>query len=48
MTANHQLELIARQIRWRKDKAICLCATNYKGGGNNSVTYIMELYEYVK
>lgn len=26
-------------------KAICLCATLYKGGGNNSVTYIIELYE---
>ena len=22
-----------------------LCATLYKGGGNNSVTYIMEFYE---
>lgn len=28
-----------------QDKAICLCATLYKGGGNNSVTYIIELYE---
>lgn len=29
----------------RGGKAICLCATLYKGGGNNSVTYIIELYE---
>ena len=28
-----------------QSKAICLCATLYKGGGNNSVTYIIELYE---
>lgn len=30
---------------WRQSKAVCMCATLYKGGGNNSVTYIMELYE---
>lgn len=34
-----------RQIRGGNDKAICLCATIYKGGGNNSVTYIVELRE---
>ena len=28
-----------------QDKAICLCATIYKGGGNNSVTYVVKLYE---
>lgn len=27
----------------RTDKAICLCASVFKGGGNNSVTYIMEI-----
>ena len=45
MTVKHQLELISKQIRGGRDKAICLCATIYKGGGNNSVTYIAELYE---
>lgn len=45
MIANHQLELIKKQIRGGKNKAICLCATIYKGGGNNAVTYIVELYE---
>ncbi len=44
MTAEHQLDLISRQIRGGKDKAICICATIAKGGGNNSVTYIVELY----
>lgn len=44
MTARHQLELIYRQIRGGKDKAICICASIAKGGGNNSVTYIVELY----
>lgn len=44
MTAEHQLELIYRQIRGGKDKAICICASIAKGGGNNSVTYIVELY----
>lgn len=28
-----------------QSKAVCMCATLYKGGGNNSVTYIMEFYE---
>lgn len=45
MTAKHQMELIQRQIREGKDKAICLCASMFKGGGNNAVTYIIELYE---
>lgn len=45
MTSKHQLELISRQIRGGRDKAICLCAFFLKGGGNNSVTYILELYE---
>ena len=44
MTAKHQLDLISRQIRGGKDKAICIFATIAKGGGNNSVTYIVELY----
>ena len=41
MTATHQVENIFRQIRGAKQG----CATLYKGGGNNSVTYIMEFYE---
>lgn len=45
MTAKHQMELIQRQIRGGQDKAICLCASMFKGGGNNAVTYIKELYE---
>ena len=46
MIANHQLELIKKTDKGGgKNKAICLCATIYKGGGNNAVTYIVELYE---
>ena len=30
-----------------KEKSICLCATMAKGGGNNAVTYVVELYEKV-
>ena len=45
MKAKHQVELISRQIRNGRDKAICLCASVFKGGGNNSVTYILEFYE---
>lgn len=45
MTAKHQVELISRQIRGGRDKSICLCASVFKGGGNNSVTYILEFYE---
>lgn len=45
MTSKHQLELISRQIRGGRDKAICICASVFKGGGNNSVTYILEFYE---
>ena len=45
MTAKHQVELISRQIRGCRDKSIFLCASVFKGGGNNSVTYILELYE---
>lgn len=45
MTAKHQVELISRQIRGGGDKSICLCASVFKGGGNNSVTYILEFYE---
>lgn len=41
------MELIQRQIRGGQDKAICCCATMYKGGGNNAVTYVVELYEKV-
>lgn len=44
MTAPHQLNNILNQIRGGQEKAICLCATMYKGGGNNSVTYIIEMY----
>ena len=44
MTAAHQVENISKQIRGQS-KAVCMCATLYKGGGNNSVTYIMEFYE---
>lgn len=47
MTAAHQLENIGRQIRGGKEKSICLCATMAKGGGNNAVTYVVELYEKV-
>lgn len=43
MTAEHQLDLISRGS---KDKAICICATIAKGGGNDSVTYIVELYNF--
>ena len=45
MTAKHQIELISRQIMGGRDKSICLCASVFKGGGNNSVTYILEFYE---
>ena len=45
MTAKHQVELISIQIRGGRDKSICLCASVFKGGGNNSVTYILEFYE---
>lgn len=45
MTAIHQEENIRKQIRGGREKAICLCATIYKGGGNNSVTYVMEIYK---
>lgn len=45
MTAYHQIENILRQIRGGQEKSICLCATIYKGGGNNSVTYVIELYD---
>lgn len=45
MTAKHQVELISRQIIGGRDKEIFLCASVFKGGGNNSVTYIIELYE---
>lgn len=27
------------------DKAFGICASMFKGGGNNGVTYIIELYE---
>lgn len=45
MTATHQVENISKQIRGGQSKAVCMCATIYKGGGNNSVTYIIELHE---
>lgn len=46
MTATHQVENISKQIRGGgQSKAVCMCATLYKGGGNNSVTYIIEFYE---
>ena len=45
MTEKHQVELISRQISGGIDKAICICASVFKGDGNNSVTYILELYE---
>lgn len=32
-------------MRGGQSKAVCMCATLYKGGGNNSVTYIIEFYE---
>lgn len=44
MIAEHQLDLIYRQIRVGREKSICICASIAKGGGNNSVTYIVELY----
>lgn len=44
MIAEHQLDLIYRQIRGGREKSICICASIAKGGGNNSVTYIVELY----
>ena len=44
MTEEHQLDLISRQIRGAKDKAICICATIAKEGGNKSVPYIVELF----
>lgn len=47
MTARHQLDNIGRQIRGGEDKTMCLCATMAKGGGNNAVTYVVELYESV-
>lgn len=43
--AKHQIELIYRQIIGVRDKEICICASVFKVGGNNSVTYILELYE---
>ena len=43
-TASHQIEIIRKQIRGMNDKSICLCASMYRGGGNNAVTYIVELY----
>ena len=43
-TAPYQIERIRKQIRGVNDKAICLCASMYKGGSNNAVTYIVELY----
>ena len=46
--APHQIANIAKQIRGGQEKSICLCATIYKGGGNNSVTYLIELYELFK
>ena len=45
MTVPHQIDNIRKQIRGGQNKAIALCATIFKGGGNNSVTYIVELYE---
>lgn len=43
-TASYQIDRIRKQIRGVNDKAICLCASMYRGGSNNSVTYIVELY----
>lgn len=45
MTTIHQVENISKQIKGGQSKAVCMCATLYKGGGNNSVTYIIEFYE---
>lgn len=45
MTAEHQIELIGKQIRGGWEKAKACTASMYKGGGNNGVTYIIELYE---
>lgn len=33
-------------MRMFGEKTICLCASMHKGGGNNSVTYIIELRQY--
>lgn len=45
MTALHQLLNIGKQIVRRDGKAICLCQSMYKGGGNNAVSYIIEKFE---
>ena len=45
MTALHQLLNISKQTVFLNDKAICLCQSMYKGGGNNAVTYIIEKFE---
>lgn len=45
MTALHQLLNISKQIVRLDGKAICLCQSMYKGGGNNAVTYIIEKFE---
>lgn len=41
----HQMNNVLGQIRGGYDKSICLCQSMYKGGGNNAVTYIIELYD---
>lgn len=43
-TASYQKERILKQIRGVNDKSICLCASMYRGGSNNAVTYIVELF----
>ena len=45
MTALHQLLNISKQTVCLDSKAICLCQSMYKGGGNNAVTYIIEKFE---
>ena len=45
MTAIHQVENISKQIRGGKAKPFAYAPPLYKGGGNNSVTYIIEFYE---
>lgn len=45
MTALHQLLNISKQIVRLDGKAIYLCQSMYKGGGNNAVTYTIEKFE---
>lgn len=40
------LKMLCFRTAWGgQSKAVYMCATLYKGGGNTSVTYIVEFYE---